>query len=235
MIRLAFWLVTVWTLTFSGLVFAAPGDPLQKSNGYYAVGTAIGGTYGECVVADDTLQVVRSTSSTDVPLCLPQGALLTAAARGGGVILCFSMTTGVTFAGTTDSRSKFEFTDANGPSGPASCIDLPAPGTMGEQRVDLAAYYTMPGARLGYCSATRNCMGVTSYIPCRIDGDCTAADAGSTCLTTASSCATLGLSTTCSDADKTANILNLLYNQGAAFAIMQAYDDGSCVSIRRER
>lgn len=219
------------------VLFAAPpAEPQQKTNGYMAVGAAIGGTLGECVATDDTKRTfLTSPGNTSVPGCIPQGALLTLAARGGGSIVCLTMSSTVTFWGTTDSRAKFTLSDPNGPDGAGSCIDLPAAGSMAEQKVDLAALYTMPGARLGYCATSKTCMGTTSYVPCRVNGDCTDASAGSTCYTIATSCVTLGLASTCTDADKTSHILNILYNQGAAYAVMQTYDDGACASIRRER
>lgn len=178
--------------------------PENKGLGYSQAGRPRQGAR-IVITSTSTTQAVTVAPGDPAPLCFPFGALVSWKAKGGEVVVAYSLTSSVTFEGAVDSSRALRLTDPERPtSGPGAAFTV-APG----ERVDKAVpsfqmLFRSPGARDGMCSPTVGAAGYSRRPACRVNGDCTDALAGSTC----------DLST--------ANRLERLEREGCAFAVVQA-------------
>jgi len=102
---------------------------------------------------------------------------------------CLTQTDDTTIGDQTSATAAKDVTDSNGPDGRGACFTLPPDGRR-DVIVLRQAMAGRPGSRVGVCDApTLNSIALgTVYPPCRVDADCTDANApaGTTCDTTPS-------------------------------------------------
>lgn len=200
------------------LSLAQTNGPDGKGIGFQQDGSTVFG-YRQPIATANAARTLVRPGTAGVPACVPFGSRLVLGAAGGGAVVHFSMTSTLTFAGALSTRLGCSMVDANGPEGQGSCLALPASGIVVYEALTFDQFYRAPGARGGVCSGWVNCMGTSSRIGCRVDGDCTEAGAGSTCDTTSSA----------------GSREQILRNYGAGFLVFQVDTANAVLTVARQK
>lgn len=201
-----------------------PAEPVAKGAAFQQVGTSVQSLIMIGATANTKYTVRRGNDGSGIapsaPACAPTRSRLVFTTKTGGAIVHLTQTTTVAFPSDFGTQYANRVTDAAGPSGNATGPDLPIAGSVAEERVDFDAVYNAPGGRVkGVCTTPISCMGVTSYVPCRVGGDCTDWGAGSTCDTTSSQ----------------SGRLYLLKNKGAVGIVFQGDTANTQLTIVRQK
>jgi hypothetical protein len=178
--------------------------PEAKSTGYQAAG-APAAARRQVFPTANAAAPLRLASG--VAACFPFDALISLKAKGGEAVGVLAMTSTLTFADSVNSDGALQVSDTAVPAtnGDGAGFTLAA-GEKFDIVPRFVPLYRAPGARAGVCSGRQVGPGRYSRaVPCRVNGDCTDAGAGSTCDT----------------ASDEAGRLQTLRAQGCAFIVVQ--------------
>lgn len=171
-------------LALSAPALADEAKPADKGAGYAQAGKG-NGAGCEIIASANTATPIPLYSYSTGPsdACFKWGRLVNWYASGGEAVVLYAMTTTVSFAGNVDSRKAATVVDAYGPDG-AGVAAFVGNGSNVDFVPGERQLYRHPGARAGVCgSPILDPGGDLVYPPCRVDADCSALGAGSSCIT----------------------------------------------------